>query len=269
MKMHRILTAVSLAGILSVVQSPVVGMAADEPPAPKRAATNAYIEQTALDQLKRMSETLGAAKALTFRTSNTVEVPAKTGQYITLFANSEIALERPNKLRAKVTGEVPNFDFTYDGSTIAAFAPNNNVYSISKAPDTVDAMLPFIEKASGIRFASADLLFSDPYAVSTKGLSSAVVVGSDTVQGVPCEHLAFRAPGTKWEIWIESGARALPRRLVITYTNVTNFPRSLVEFSHWNLHPWLTDSAFDFKKPAGAKEIAFLPELKAKARQIE
>src|SRR6516165_3723191 len=234
MKMHRILTAVSLAGILSVVQSPVVDMAADEPPAPKRAATNAYIEQTALDQLKRMSETLGAAKALTFRTSNTVEVPAKTGQYITLFANSEIALERPNKLRAKVTGEVPNFDFTYDGSTIAAFAPNNNVYSISKAPDTVDAMLPFIEKASGIRFASADLLFSDPYAVLTKGLSSAVVVGSDVVQGEPCEHLAFRAPGVNWEVWIESGARALPRRLVITYTNVTNFPRSLVEFSYWN-----------------------------------
>jgi len=164
---------------------------------------------------------------------------------------------------------VPNFDFTYDGSTIAAYAPNNNVYSISKAPDTIDAMLPFLEKASGIRFASADLLFTDPYAVLTKGVSSAVVVGSDVVQGEPCEHLAFRAPGVNWEVWIESGARALPRRLVITYTNVTNFPRSLVEFSHWNLHPWLTDSAFDFKKPAGAKETAFLPELKAKARQME
>jgi hypothetical protein len=38
-----------------------------------------------------------------------------------------------------------------------------------------------------------------------------------------------------WEIWIESGERALPRRLAITYTGETNFPRSLVEFSHWNL----------------------------------
>jgi len=95
-------------------------MAADEPPAPKRAATNAYIEQTALDQLKRMSETLGAAKALTFRTSNTVEVPAKTGQYLTMFANSEIALERPNKLRARVTCEVPNFDLTYNHRRLCA-----------------------------------------------------------------------------------------------------------------------------------------------------
>jgi hypothetical protein len=259
MKMHRLLTTTaSLAGFLSVVLSPAVLVAAEEAPSPKTAAPN--LEQNALDQLKRMSATLGAARALTFRTSNTVEVPAKTGQFITLFASSEIALERPNKLRARVTGEVPNFDFTYDGSTIAAFAPNNNVYSVSKAPGTIDAMLPFIEKETGIHFASADVLFSDPYTVLTKGLTSALVVGSDTVQGAPCEHLAFRAPGVNWEIWIESGARALPRRLVITYTNV--IPRFLVEFSRWNLHPWLSDGDFDFKKPAGAKEVAFLPELK-------
>jgi hypothetical protein len=84
------------------------------------------------------------------------------------------------------------------------------MYSISKAPDTIDAMLPFIEKASGIRFASAELLFSDPYAVLTKGLSSAVVVGSDTVQGVPCEHLAFRPQAQIGK----SGSKAGPARFL-------------------------------------------------------
>jgi hypothetical protein len=269
MKMHRLLTTASLAGFLTVVLSPAVLVAAEESPSPRTAAPNPHLEQNALDQLKRMSATLGRAGAFTFRTSSTVEVPAKTGQFITLFATSEIALKRPNKLRVRVTGEVPNFDFTYDGSTIAAFAPNNNVYSVSKAPGTIDAMLPFIEKETGIHFASAYLLFSDPYAVLTKSLTSALVVGSDTIQGVPCEHLAFRAPGVNWEIWIESGARALPRRLVITYTNVTNFPRFLVELSHWNLHPWLSDGDFDFKKPADAKETAFLPELKAKTARLK
>jgi len=267
MKMHRLLTSAgSLAGFLTVVLSPAVLVAAEESPSPRAAAPNPNLEQGALDQLKRMSATLGAAGALTFRTSSTVEVPAKTGQFITLFASSEFALKRPNKLRVRVTGEVPNFDFTYDGGTIVAYAPNNNVYSVSKAPGTIDEMLPFIEKETGIHFAAAYVLFSDPYAVLTQGLTSAVVVGSDTVQGAPCEHLAFRAPGVNWEIWIESGERALPRRLAITYTGETNFPRFLVEFSHWNLHPWLADGDFDFKKPADAKEIAFLPELKALRR---
>jgi len=127
-------------------------------------------------------------------------------------------------------------------------------------------MLPFIEKETGIHFAEAYVLFSDPYAVLTQGLTSAVVVGSDTVQGAPCEHLAFRAPGVNWEIWIENGERALLRLLAITYTGETNFPRSLVEFSHWNLHLWLAEGDFDFKTPAGAKEIAFLRELKALRR---
>jgi hypothetical protein len=266
MKIQRLLSTIFLAGFFSAALSPTLLRAAEEAASPKTGAANPHLEQNALDQLKRMSVALGAAKAFTFRTSSTVEVPAKTGQFITLFANSEFALKRPNKLRVKVSGEVPNYDFIYDGSTVSAFAPNNNLYSVSQAPPTVDAMLPVVEKETGIHFASAYVLFSDPYAVLSKDLSSAVVVGSDTVQDVPCEHMAFRAPGVNWEIWIESGARALPRRLVITYTDVTNFPRFLVEFSHWNLNPWLSDADFEFKKPAGAKEIAFLADFKAKIK---
>ena len=54
-----------------------------------------------------------------------------------------------------------------------------------------------------------------------------------------------------------------------TLPTMKNFQGPGHDLSHWNLHPWLSDSAFDFKKHAGAKETAFLPELKAKARQIE
>jgi sporulation protein YlmC with PRC-barrel domain len=42
-----------------------------------------------------------------------------------------------------------------------------------------------------------------------------------------------------------------------TYTNVTNFPRFLIEFSDWNLQPKLAASRFVFRKPADAKEIEF------------
>src|SRR5271165_1134428 len=264
MKIHRPITAASLAGFLTVLLTPALLVAAEEAPSPKTAAPASRLDQNALDQLKRMSVALGAAKAFTFQTNSTVEVPAKTGQFITLFATSEFALQRPNKLRVRVTGEVPNYDFFYNGQTVAAFAPNYNLFSVENAPGTIDAMLPVIEKETGIHFASAYVLFSDPYAVLTKDLISAVVVGSDTVQGDPCYHLAFRSPGVNWEIWIESGDRALPRRLVITYTDKMNFPRFLIEFSHWNLHPWLNAGDFEFKKPAGAREISFLPELKAK-----
>jgi hypothetical protein len=186
-----------------------------------------------------------------------VEVPAKTGQVVTLFGASEVALVRPNRLAVRVTGEMPNFEFRYDGATVAALAPHNHVYSVANAPDTIDAMLPFLEETTGIHFASADIMFSDPYAALTKDLSGAFVVGPATVEGVACEHLAFRGPGVHWEAWIETGPRALPRRLAVTYTSVTNFPRFLVEFSDWNLQPKLAPARFVFKKPADAKQIDF------------
>ena len=34
-------------------------------------------------------------------------MPAKTGQFITLFSTAEVALKRPDKLRARLTGEAP------------------------------------------------------------------------------------------------------------------------------------------------------------------
>jgi hypothetical protein len=127
-------------------------------------------------------------------------------------------------------------------------------------------MLPALQQETGIRFASAPLLFSDPYSVLSRGLLSAIVVGPSAVNGTRCEHLALRSPGVNWEIWIETGPQALPRRLAVTFTDRTNFPRVLVEFSHWNLHPWLKDSDFVFRKPAGAREIPFLSVLKSNVR---
>jgi hypothetical protein len=234
--------------------------ATNAPTASTNAPTPAAVmEQKALDDLKRMSDALSAAKSFTFRIRSTVEVPAKTGQMITLFATSELALQRPDKLRAMVRGEVPNFDFYYDGRSIAAYSPKNNVYSMTNAPNTIDALLPFVEERTGIHFPAADVMFSDPYVMLTKGLTSAFVVGSSLFNDVPCEHLAFMAPGVNWEIWIEAGPRALPLCLAVTYADVANFPRFLVEFSDWNLQPNLTANDFVFKKPADAKEIPFRP----------
>lgn len=220
------------------------------------------VDPQALEMLKRMSATLGAAKAFTYRSRIIIEVPARTGQYITLFSSADVALMRPNKLRARLTGEAPHFTLYFDGEAASAFAPAGKVYSVTKAPPTVDTMLPELQRETGIRFITAPLLFSDPYNVLTRNLISGLVVGPAVVNGILCQHLAFRSPGVNWEIWIEAGRRPLPWRLAATFTDRTNFPRTLVEFKSWNLRPWLKASDFVFRKPAGAREIPFLSVIR-------
>lgn len=231
---------------------------ADQPPA---------IDPNALAPLKQMSQTLAAAPAFTFRSNSIVEVPAATGQFITLFSKGKIAVKRPDKVRAELAGSAPNFDFYYDGTNVSAFAEGPNEYSITPAPNTIDTMFAGLQSETGIRFAAAPLLTSNPYAALTRGLTSAVIVGPTEIDGTLCTHLAFRAPGTNWEIWLESNADALPRRLAVTFTDRENFPRTVVEFSAWNLHPWfLADSSFTFEPPSGASEIPFVSVLKAADR---
>jgi hypothetical protein len=41
-------------------------------------------------------------------------------------------------------------------------------------------------------------------------------IGRGVVDGVECEHLAFRNRETDWQIWIEVGAKPIPRKYVIT-----------------------------------------------------
>jgi hypothetical protein len=226
----------------------------------------APIDQKALALLKRTSDTLAAAKAFTYQSSTIFEVPARNGQFLNLFATSNVALKRPDKLRAIIAGEAPRFDFFYDGTTVSAFAPATNVFSTSKAPPTINAMMAGLENETGIRFATAPLLVSDPYRLLTKDLTSGLYVGPTKINGTPCEHLAFRGDGVNWEIWVESGPRALPRRLAVTFTDRTNSPRTLVEFSDWNLHPSLRPGDFVFKNPAGAREISFLAVRKSAGR---
>jgi len=214
-----------------------------------------------------MSATLSSAAAFTYRSKTIFEVPAANGQFITLFSTGKVALKRPDKLLAEFRGSAPHFDFFYDGAEVAAFAPGANVYSMKLAPDTIDAMLAGVQAETGIRFASAPLLTSNPFRSLTRGLTSAVFVGPTRVDGVTCDHLAFRSEGINWEIWLESNQRALPRRLAVTFTDQANFPRTMVELSHWNLRPWcLPDRNFEFHPPTGAKEIPFTSALEAAGR---
>ena len=261
MKMfHLLATAYWMFALLT----PAIVRAEEASPSPARSMQS--VQPQALDVLRRLSATLAQARALTFRSVSTVEVPAKTGQSITLFSTVDVALKRPDRLRAQVRGEAPHFDFYFDGTTASAYAPATNVYSTVQAPPTIDAMLPALEEKTGIRIVSAPLLVSDPYAMLTRDLISGVVVGATLINGRPCEHLAFRSPGINWEIWVESDQRSLPRRVAVTFTDRPNFPRVLVEFLSWNFHPWLKADDFAFRKPAGAREIPFLAVVNSKAR---
>ena len=73
-----------------------------------------------------------------------------------------------------------------------------------------------------------------------------------------CNHYAFRSGKIDWQIWIMTGSKPLPRKIVITNRGDEARPQS-VHMIDWNLKPTFKDTVFKFTPPKGATKIAIVP----------
>jgi len=247
-------TAIALSNIRPAAQ------AQNQPAVAAVTGTNAPTPaQRALALLKPAADKLSAAKAFTFKTHNMVEVLSPVGQVVNYFFTTEVAVERPNKLASKKTGDGPAFDLYYDGQKFSGADAKLGLYAQMDAPATLDELLPFVMEKTGIYFPSADMLYSDVYGNLTKDLTHAYWVDKSAVDGVVCDHLAFAAPEIEWQIWVGPEKDPLPRRLMVTLLSMERQPRFMVTFSDWDFKSSLSARRFEFKKPSGAKQIEFRP----------
>jgi len=214
------------------------------------------MEQPALDLLRGMSSKLAAAKSFTFRTRSSIEAPGGTGQFLSFFADSEAAVMRPDKVSARIRGDSPPFDFYFDGARMTVYEPTAKLYASEDAPKTIDDMLPFAAQKAGILLPFADVLYSDPYAVLTRGITSAFYAGYSTIGGARCAHLALSAPGIDWQIWINTET-SLPCLLTGAMRDVQGAPRFAVEFADWKLDAPLAPEGFVLVRPADADRMDF------------
>ena len=85
----------------------------------------------------------------------------------------------------------------------------------------------------GMAAPGADLLRSRVYDELIADVIDAKHIGQGVVDGVECEHLAFRNAETDWQIWVEIGARPIPRKYVITSKAVNGSPQYTLRIRDW------------------------------------
>jgi hypothetical protein len=214
----------------------------------------------AAQRLREMSEYLAGLDRFALHTEGTVEEVLDDGQTLAFPYASDVKVSRKAGLRSDRLGEKTSVEFYYDGESFTLYGKDQNVYATAKAPPTLDAAIDAARQEFGIEAPGADLLYADPYAILTEDVVSGFVVGQGTIDGVPCDHLAFRGNEVDWQIWIEDGPEPVPRRFAITSKKIEGSPEFVVELSDWDTDPGFTDEVFEFRPPRGAREIEFQPE---------
>ena len=235
-----------------------IAPATAQTPAPAPVATPVPpppLEPEALGRLKAMSELLKGAGSFTFKAASDREMPSLDGPLLDFFAVSTVAATRPNKLRVDTVGDLHDASLWYDGKTMAIYSTKSSFYGQADAPPTIDEAVLMLMDRFQMSFPAAGFLLKDPYARMMEGVTTAFDAGEARIDGVVCRHLAFSEPDADWQVWIEDGAKPLPRRIAVTYKNVKGTPRVVTSLSDWNLAPTLPADQFVFTPPAGATKV--------------
>jgi hypothetical protein len=254
-------TGLFLAAGVNAQQPPAAPKAPESalPPSKEAApAVKPVLEPKALDLLKAMSDRLAAAKSMSFTALSTYEHPSRIGPALAYTTLSEVLMERPNKLRVLTAGDGPASEFYYDGKTVMAYSPAENLVAVADAPSTIDEMLKTAFERAGIYFPFTDVIVADPYKdIAEGGLVHAFYIGqSKIVGGTTTDILAYADNDVFVQLWIGAEDK-LPRLVRAVYRADKQRLRHQVEFSNWKLNPPAAAEAFTSAKAGAAKRIEF------------
>jgi hypothetical protein len=251
---------VTIGALLLIATSPARGAdaaAGAAPPSNASTAAATALEPKALAILKAMSDRLAAAKSMTFTAVVLYESPSAFGPALVYSTKSVVTMQRPDKLRVMQSADGPATEFYYDGKSMTAFAPAENLIATGKAPATIDAALDQAFDDAAIYYPFTDVIVADPYKDLSDGLQLAFYIGqSKVIDGTLTDMVAFANNAVFAQIWIGADDR-LPRKLRAVYLGDPATLRHDLNLYDWKLDPKIPGDAFAAPKGANATTIAF------------
>jgi hypothetical protein len=205
--------------------------------------------------VKGMSDYLASQKAIAFDFDTNLEVVSKQNQKVGLASSGKLALNRPDKLTATRTGGFADVEFSSDGKTLTFLGRNANVYAQAAAPASIDQLVDELRDTYHRPVPAADLLLSNVYDQLMPQVTDAKDLGTGVINGVECDHLAFRTSDVDWQIWIAEGSRPYPCRYVITSTQIAGSPQYTIDIKTWKTGAEVPTDRFSPTVPAGAKKL--------------
>jgi len=217
------------------------------------------VDPEAVKILKRMTDYLGALKAFSVKTQNTIEDLTDSGHRVDNDVSAIVTVKRPNKLKAFRKGDLMDQTFYYNGKTLTLYNPSDQVYAIASAPPTIEGMLSFARSSLGLVIPAADLIYRNNFRLLMQDVTLAAIIGKEFINGVQCDHLLFSRPGVDFQACVADSGAPLPYKYVVTDTETCAFISISTVMRDWNEAPGVNDAFFDFVRATGVKEISFMP----------
>lgn len=186
------------------------------------------------------------------------EIDEDTGRRLQFGSTIEATLRRPDRLRLTHTTAGGRQEFFYDGARLTLHDAEPGYWAAFPVVGDVDTALERASEEIDVVPPLADFFYRAPQEILAEHAASGISLGPDLVDGVLCEHFAFSREDTDWQVWIEAGDRPVPRKLVITSTDLPGTPQFGVVITSFEPGVEAEDALFEFVPREGATRIEFL-----------
>jgi hypothetical protein len=204
--------------------------------------------------LKAMSDYLASQKSMSFDYQSSIEAVTPDFEKLQFVSSGTAVINRPDKLRVTRRGGFADLDISFDGSTFVVHGKNMDAYALVDAKGSLDDL--FNDMANeGVMAPGTDLFSTDTYDLLLQDVTESKHIASAVVNGIDCEYLTFRTPDIDWQIWIESGAKPVPLKYVITTKHVAQAPQYTLEITNFRTGADVAITSFKIEPPADAKEL--------------
>lgn len=207
--------------------------------------------------VKAMSDYMASQNNLSGEFDIELDVITPELEKVQYSSSGSVLIAKPGKVRLVRKGGYTEMELISDGATVTIVDLGSGSYSQLKSPGTVDGMIDLIRKDYGLDMPGADLLLTNSYDELMDGVVEAKHIGVGIIDGVECEHLAFRNADTDWQLWVRSGDRPLPCKYVIASKTVAASPEYSVRFRNWSSGKAAPVAAFNFTPAKGARQVPF------------
>lgn len=219
------------------------------------ATHNPNIDPRANDVIRQACDLMAGAEGFRLTSTATMEEPLENGQLVQMSRNAAILIRRPDCMAAEVRNGPEWYKVWHRGGELTILDLRRNCYATVCTPKRLDKMLDFMAEKYDVIFPLADLLFPDPYFTMTERVESGAYVDEQPVGAHPCHHLMFSQRDVDWQIWIDAGEVAVPRKIVITYKNDPGAPQYEAVLDDW--------------ERATPDDAAFIPVLPENALRVD
>jgi hypothetical protein len=218
-------------------------------------AAKSTVDAEALAAMSRMAAYLRTLNSFQVVTATERDEVDDFGQVLTFGGETTYKVKSPDAFVISVVEDRKARDYTYDGKSLTIFAPRMDFYAKVAAPPTIRQTLDAAATKYGVTVPLDDLFAWDRGDTDHSAITSAHVVGPARIAGQDTIQYAFRQPGIDWQIWIATGDKPLPLKVVIVASNDPDRPQFEADLK-WDTAARFTADTFAFTPPADARLIA-------------